>query len=50
MKINYVAVIVAAIVHFMIGGLWYALIFTNQFVALIGWTPAQMEQVAAQSH
>ena len=50
MKINYPAVIVSAIVHFMIGGLWYGLIFGNKFIELIGWTPAQLEQVAAQSH
>lgn len=50
MKINYPAVIVAAVVHFIIGGLWYGLIFGNTFVKITGWTPAQLEQIAAQSH
>lgn len=50
MKINYPAVIVAAVIHFIIGGLWYGLIFGNTFIQITGWTPAQLEQVAAQSH
>jgi hypothetical protein len=50
MRINYVAVIVSAIVHFMIGGLWYSVIFGNKFIELIGWTPAQLEQVGSQNH
>ena len=50
MKINYLAVIVAAIVHFIIGGLWYGLIFGNKFIELSGWTPAQLEKIAAESH
>jgi hypothetical protein len=50
MKINYPAVIVAAVVHFMIGGLWYGLIFGNKFLEIIEWTPAQLAQVQAQSH
>jgi hypothetical protein len=48
MKINYPAVIVAAVVHFLIGGLWYGLIFANKFVEIVGM--AQVEQMAAQSH
>ncbi len=48
MKINYPAVIVAAVVHFIIGGLWYGLIFANTFVDIVG--RAQVEQMAAQSH
>jgi len=50
MKINYLAVLVAAVVHFLIGGLWYGLLFSNKFVELIGWTPQKLEQVARQSH
>jgi hypothetical protein len=48
MKINYPAVLVAAVVHFIIGGLWYGLIFANTFVEIVG--RAQLEQMAAQSH
>jgi len=50
MKINYPAVIVAAIVHFIIGGLWYGLIFGNQFIQLIGWSPEKLAQMEKQSH
>jgi hypothetical protein len=50
MKINYPAVFVAAIVHFIIGGLWYGLIFGNKFIEIIGWSPAQVEKIAAESH
>lgn len=50
MKINYPAVIVAAIVHFILGGLWYGPIFGNTFLKIIGWAPAQVEQIVAQSH
>ena len=50
MKINYPAVFVAAVVHFIIGGLWYGLIFGNKFIEISGWTPAQVEKIAAESH
>jgi hypothetical protein len=50
MKINYPAVIVAAIIHFMIGGLWYGLIFGNKFIELIGWSPEKLAEVGSQSH
>jgi hypothetical protein len=48
MRINYVAVIVAAVVHFVIGGLWYGLIFANIFVDIVG--REQLEKMAADSH
>jgi len=50
MKINYPAVLVAAIVHFIIGGLWYSVIFGNKFIEISGWTPAQVEKIASESH
>ena len=50
MKINYVAVIVTTIVHFVIGGLWYGLLFGNKFIQLIGWSPEKLQQVANQSN
>lgn len=50
MKINYPAVIVAAIIHFVIGGLWYGLIFGNTFLKIVEWTPAQLAQIQAQSN
>jgi surface polysaccharide O-acyltransferase-like enzyme len=34
MKINYVAVVVCAMVYWLLGGLWYALLFGKQWMAL----------------
>ncbi len=48
MKINYLAVIVAAVIHFMIGGLWYGFIFANIFVDIVG--REQLEKMVADSH
>ena len=45
MRINYLAVLVAAIAHFLIGGLWYGLLFGNKFVELIGWSPEKLQQM-----
>ncbi len=50
MKINYLAVIVSAVIHFMIGGLWYGLIFGAKFIELIGWSPEKLHQVGSQNH
>lgn len=50
MKINYPAVFVAAIVHFIIGGLWYGPLFGNKFLEIIGWTPAQVEKIVSENH
>jgi hypothetical protein len=48
MKINYPAVVVAAIVHFLIGGVWYAL-FGNKFIELIGWSPEKVAQMGNEN-
>ena len=49
MKIKYPAVIVAALVHFIIGGLWYSpLLFGNKFLQIINWTPEQLAQIQAK--
>ena len=50
MKINYPAVIVAAIIHFILGGLWYGLIFANTFLRIVEWTPEQQAQIVAQTN
>jgi len=51
MKIKYPAVIVAAIVHFLLGGLWYSpLLFENKFLQLINWSPQQLQQIQNESH
>ena len=51
MKIKYPAVLVATLVHYILGGLWYSpLLFGNKFIQLINWTPEQLRQVESQSH
>jgi hypothetical protein len=51
MKINYPAVIVAALVHYILGGLWYSpLLFGNKFLQIVPWTPEQKAQVEANAH
>jgi len=45
MKINYPAVLVATIVHFLAGGLWYGLLFSNKFVELIAWSPEKLKEM-----
>jgi len=51
MKIKYPAVIVATIVHFILGGLWYSpLLFGNKFLQLINWSPQRIQQAQNESH
>ena len=35
-RINYVAIVVAAILYFLLGGLWFGKLFSNQWMALEG--------------
>lgn len=49
MRINYLAVLVAAIVHWILGAVWYG-VFSNKFVALMEWDAAKMAQVENQNH
>jgi hypothetical protein len=49
MKINYPAVLVATIVHFLVGGLWYGLLFSNKFTELIAWSPEKLQAMQNQS-
>ena len=49
MKINYPAVLVAGILHWILGAVWYG-IFNNKFVELIAWTPQQLNEIESQSH
>jgi hypothetical protein len=49
MKIKYPAVIVATLVHYILGGLWYSpLLFGNKFLQIIGWTPQQLADMQAK--
>ena len=49
MRINYPAVLVAALAHFIIGAIWYGLIFGNKFLELIAWSPEKIRQMEAQN-
>jgi hypothetical protein len=51
MKIKYPAVLVATLVHYILGGLWYSpVLFGNKFIQLINWTPEKLQQVQSESH
>ncbi|OGY97748.1 MAG: hypothetical protein A2855_01720 [Candidatus Liptonbacteria bacterium RIFCSPHIGHO2_01_FULL_57_28] len=41
--VNYLAVLVAAIVAVVLGGLWYGPVFGKKWIALMGMTPEQIE-------
>lgn len=49
MKINYPAVLVAGILHWILGAVWYG-IFSGKFIELMAWTPAQLAAIESQSH
>jgi uncharacterized protein DUF1761 len=49
MKINYPAVIVAAILHWILGAVWYG-VFSSKFIELMAWSPAQIAAIESQSH
>jgi hypothetical protein len=51
MKIKYPAVLVATLVHYILGGLWYSpLLFANKFLQLINWSPEKVAAMENQSH
>jgi hypothetical protein len=51
MKIKYAAVIVATLVHYILGGLWYSpLLFGNKFIQIINWSPEKLAEIEKQSH
>src|SRR3982074_2455227 len=50
-QVNYLAVLVAGLVIFLIGGLWYSpLLFAKKWIALQGRTEEQMRADAAGSN
>ena len=50
-RINHLAVWVAAIVNWLIGGLWYSpVLFGNKFIQLMGWNEQELAKIAAESH
>ena len=48
MRINYVAVGVAGLAYWVLGGVWYSLLFARPFIALMGWTPEQVAAIQAK--
>jgi hypothetical protein len=48
MKIKFRAVIISAIAYWMLGAVWYGVLFTNQFVSLMRLTPQQLEEMQKQ--
>lgn len=51
MKIKYAAVLVATLVHYILGGLWYSpLLFGNKFLQVINWSPEKVIEMGNQSH
>jgi hypothetical protein len=45
MKTNYAAIVVCAIVYWMLGGLWYAVLFGQRWMVLEGITAEQAKSV-----
>ncbi|HYL09145.1 MAG TPA: DUF1761 domain-containing protein [Candidatus Acidoferrales bacterium] len=45
MRINYLAIIVAAILYFLLGGLWFGVLFSNQWMALEGFKAADLKNI-----
>jgi len=42
--INYLAIIVAGVVYFILGGLWYAAIFSKQYQAALNFSESEQQQ------
>lgn len=42
--VNYLAVVVAAIANMALGFVWFGPLFGKQWVAMMGWTPQQIEE------
>jgi hypothetical protein len=43
MEINYLAVLVAAVLNMIVGYVWYGPLFGSRWTRLMGWTKADME-------
>jgi hypothetical protein len=49
MKINYAAVVVSALIYWVLGGLWYSpLLFGRKFIEIMRWTPEQLARIEAE--
>lgn len=47
--VNYLAVLVAGVVIFVLGGLWYSVLFAKRWMALMGKTEEELKASAAGS-
>jgi hypothetical protein len=49
LRINYLAVLVSALVYWVLGALWYSpLLFARPFIALMRWTPEDLARIERQ--
>ena len=49
MKINYAAVVVSALIYWVLGGLWYSpLLFGGKFIEIMRWSPEQVARIQAE--
>jgi hypothetical protein len=49
MKINYAAVVVSALIYWVLGGLWYSpLLFGGKFIEIMRWSPEQLARIEAE--
>ncbi len=49
MKINYAAIVVSALLYWVLGGLWYSpLLFGNKFIEVMRWSPEQLARIEAE--
>ena len=46
--INYLAVFVSAVASMVLGGLWYGPLFGKKWIALMGWSEQQLNQMKAK--
>lgn len=49
MKVNYLAVLVAGLASWLVGALWYGVLFTNKWIELMGWDQQKVAQMQQQS-
>jgi len=45
-RINYLAIIVAAILYWLLGGLWFAVLFSKQWMALEAFKPEDIQRIS----
>ncbi len=45
MRINYLAVVVSAVIYWLLGALWYGVLFGNRWMALEGLSPDKIQQM-----